>query len=441
MQKKVQNYIEKHDLLTHDAPVIVGVSGGADSVTLLHLLLSLGYNCIIAHCNFHLRMEESNRDEAFVLNLSKELNIPCYCIDFETNNYAEEHHISIEMAARNLRYDWFYELLGKYHAQAIAVAHHADDSIETMLMNLVRGTGLRGLTGISCRNEKVVRPLLCCSRKEIENYIVEQCLEYVTDSTNALVDYQRNKFRNIVLPLLEEINPSLRHTLYESIERFEGNLAFFDQAIAKIHNEVVHIDSDTVTLDIKVLKKQVHLSTIMFELLHPYGFGVSTIQQIIEQFDAESGKLFYSDTYRLLKDRKYLIISKIENKTTEVYRISEFDKEIITPIHLKLNKLQIKSDFNVSKKKNLVHIDALKIKFPLQLRRWNKGDAFFPFGMTKRKKISDFFIDNKLSCLEKERSWLLVSGDDIVWIVGQRLDNRYRVTNETREVIELIIEN
>lgn len=440
MQQKVQNYIEKHELLNHNKPVIVGVSGGADSVVLLHLLLSLGYNCVIAHCNFHLRMEESDRDEAFVLNLSNELKIPYYHIDFETDKYADSHHVSIEMAARDLRYAWFYELLEKLHAQAIAVAHHADDSIETLMMNLVRGTGLRGLTGIPVRNGKVVRPLLCCTRAEIENYIVEHNLEYITDSSNTMLDYQRNKFRNVVLPLLEEINPSVRQTLYDSIERFTGNLAIYNQAIEKIKTEVVNNESETIKLDIDLLKQQIHLPTIMFELLHNYGFGAATIKQITNQLDGESGKQFYSETHRLLKDRKYLIIRKIEPKTVDVYWISETETEISSPIHLKLNKLELSSDFQVSKEKCCIHIDASKLHFPLQLRRWKEGDTFFPFGMSNSKKISDFFIDNKFTLLEKEQAWLLVSGENIVWIVGQRSDNRYRVTEKTKEVIELIID-
>ena len=437
MQQKVQNYIEKHELLTLKGHVIVGVSGGADSVALLHLLVSLGYDCMIAHCNFHLRMEESDRDEAFVLNLSKDLKIPYYSIDFDTIKYADTHHISIEMAARDLRYAWFYELLEKQSAQAIAVAHHADDSIETMLMNLIRGTGLRGLTGISARNEKVVRPLLCCTREEIENYIITHDLEHIEDSTNATPDYQRNKFRNVVLPLLEEINPSVRQTLYDSLERFEGNLAIYEQAIEKIKNAVVIKESETVKLNIDLLKQQADVPTVMYELLHSYGFGAATIKQITEQLDGESGKQFYSETHRLLKDRKYLIISKIESKTDDVYWIQETDTEIMKPIQLKLSKLEMNSDFQVSKEKNCVHIDATKLQFPLQLRRWHEGDTFFPFGMKNRKKVSDFFIDNKLNLLEKEQSWLLISGEDIVWIVGQRMDNRFRVTEKTIDVSEL----
>jgi len=437
MQQKVQSYILKHQLLTLTRPIIVGVSGGSDSVVMLHILISLGYNCVIAHCNFHLRMDESDRDELFVRNLSKKLNIPLYKIDFETDKYADEHKISIEMAARDLRYAWFYELLEKLDAQAIVVAHHADDSIETMLINLVRGTGLRGLTGIPCRNGKVVRPLLCSTRLEIQDYLILHDLEHVEDSSNATVDYQRNKFRNSVLPLLEEINPSVRQTLYDSLERFEGSLAIYEQAMEKIEKEIVTKESGIVRINIDLLKKQVHLPTVMYEILHRYGFGASTILQITKHLDGESGKLFFSDTHRLLKDREELMISEIEAKGEEVFWISDSDREIHEPISLKLNNITIDSDFRFSKNKNLIHLDASKLKFPLLLRRWHEGDSFFPFGMQQRKKISDFFIDTKLSRLGKEQSWLLVSGKDIVWIVGQRMDNRYRITKETKDVLEL----
>ena len=441
MQQKVQTYIQKQGLLTPQGRVIVGVSGGTDSVALLHILVSLGYECVIAHCNFHLRMEESQRDEEFVREWAEELKIPYYHIDFKTSEYAIAHGISIEMAARDLRYAWFYELLEKLDAQAIAVAHHADDSIETMLMNLVRGTGLRGLTGIPARNKKVVRPLLCLTRLELETYLIRHNLDHVEDSTNATMDYQRNKFRNEVLPLLEEINPSVRQTLYTTLGHFEGSLSIYQQAIDRLENEIVHKESGSIQLDIDLLKKQVHIPTVMFELLHPYGFGAATIEQITETLDGESGKVFYSDTHRLVKDRKYLILNPIESLGKDVFWISQNDTAIDQPFNMKMSRKAINNDFHVSKEKKCIHVEASQLIFPLQLRRWHEGDSFYPFGMNQRKKISDFFIDNKLSLLEKERSWLLVSDEDIIWIVGQRMDNRFKVTEATKEVIEFLIES
>ena len=439
MQQKVQTYIQNHQLLVPKDRIIVGVSGGTDSIVMLHVLLALGYDCLIAHCNFHLRMDESDRDELFVRTMAQELKVPYYSVDFETTKYAEQHGISIEMAARDLRYAWFYELLYHHDAQAIAVAHHADDSIETMLMNLVRGTGLKGLTGIQPRNHKVVRPMLCCTRLELEEYLVRYDLEHIEDSTNATLDYQRNKFRNEVFPLLAEINPSVRQTLYDSLDRFQGTWAVYQQAIDKMKALIVQVEPGLVKMDIDTIQNHENIPTLMYELLSPYGFGSSLIEQITGQLEGESGKIFFSETHRLLKDRKYLLISKIEGNSVEEFMIFEEDLVIELPFPMKMSRQTITPDFEVSKQSNCVHVDSSKLTFPLVLRRWKEGDTFYPFGMKQSKKISDFFINNKLSLLEKEHSWLLVSGNEVVWIVGQRLDNRYRVTNETKEVIEFRI--
>jgi tRNA(Ile)-lysidine synthase len=441
MQQKVQTYIENHQLLTPNEPIIVGVSGGIDSVALLHILKSLGYSCIIAHCNFHLRMEESMRDEEFVRNLAHSYSIPFYSIDFKTNKYASDHKMSIEMAARDLRYRWFGELLEKTNAQAIAIAHHADDSIETMLMNLVRGTGLRGLVGIAPRNKKVVRPLLCCNRSEIENYVVEHQLEFVQDSSNTSNDYLRNRFRNEVLPLLIKINPTARENLYKSMEHLEENLAIYQQSIDQIQEQIVDKKDANITLNIELIKQQVHVDTLLYELLSPYGFNASQVEQIRQHLDSESGKIFYSETHRLIKDRRLLIITAKNQNEKERFVISQTDSAIEFPINLRINRQTVSPGFQVSQTTNCIHVDASKLVFPLTLRHWNEGDWFYPFGMNKKKKLSDFFIDNKLSLAEKEQSWLLLSGDDIVWIVGRRLDNRFRITEKTKEVIELEVWN
>ncbi len=440
MQEKVQTYILKYRLLESEKPVIVGMSGGADSVALLHILLSLGYKCIVAHCNFHLRSNESDRDELFVRNQVRALNIDGYFIDFETSEYAEKHKISIEMAARELRYSWFYNLLEKLDAQAIAIAHHADDSIETMLMNLVRGTGLKGLTGISPRNNKVVRPMLCVSRLEIESYLIDNNLSFIEDSSNSSLDYQRNRFRHQVLPLLEEINPSVRQTLYHSLHHFEGNLAVYQQALKQIENEIVVYESDSIKIDIELLNKQIHIPTILFELLYPFGFGNSVVEQLIEQLNGSPGKLFYSDTHRLLKDRKYLIVQEISSFQKDKFLITENNTLLEQPFRLIISKTKKTVDFVLSKSLNKIQVDASKTKFPLLLRKWETGDSFYPFGMNHRKKISDYFVDNKFNMFEKEQTWLLVSGGVIIWIVGKRLDNRFRITEDTTDILEFEIE-
>ena len=441
MKFLVQTYIEKHQLLSADGKVIVALSGGADSMALLHLLTELGYDCVAAHCNFHLRGEESDNDEAFVRQTCQSMNIPLFVADFDTVQYAKEQRVSIEMAARDLRYDWFYRLADEQQAQAIAVAHHVNDNIETLLMNLVRGTGLRGLTGISCRNEKVVRPLLCCTRTEIEQYIAENNLRYVTDSTNAETEYRRNKFRNVIIPLLEEINPAVRKTLYDSLERFEGSFKIYEQAIRRIEQEILTKQNDKITIDIPLLKQQADIATVLYELLQPYGFNAAIVMQIVDNLDSESGKQFFSEHNRLTKDRTTLIIDKVDtNKSSASFFISATDTEIEYPFRMTIKKQTITADFSFSTDKNRVHIDASKLQFPLKLRLWQAGDTFFPLGMKQRKKLSDFFTDIKLSRPEKERTWILLSGDKVVWIVGHRLDNRFKIIKETREVVELRLE-
>lgn len=440
MQQKVQNYIDNNNLLPKGAKIIVGVSGGADSVVLLHLLHNIGYNCIIAHCNFHLRMDESDRDELFVRKLAQHLNINCQVIDFNTIEYASLHKISIEMAARELRYKWFDQLRQHYNADAIAVAHHSDDSIETMLMNLVRGTGIRGLTGIPSKNGFIVRPLLCCSRNEIENYLTEYSLEHVEDSTNNSNDYTRNKFRNEIIPLLEIVNPSVRQTLSQTIQRFEGVLSIYQQSIDKISNEIVHKSGLNVLIDIDKLLKQEHISTILYEILYPFGFHSSVIEQIEKSIYSESGKIFYSETHSLLKDRNYLIINANEEFSNDSYILSREDEEILSPIHLKISRFDRNSDFQISKNNNCIHIDENKLKYPLNIRHWNEGDYFYPFGMKQRKKLSDFFTDQKMNIFEKKKCWLLTSGQDIVWIMGTRIDNRFRITESTTNILQIEIE-
>jgi len=436
--KKVELYIEKNKLLFPEkGKILVGVSGGRDSVALLDILIKLGYQCTVAHCNFHLRGEESDRDEKFVQQLSFNLNIPYYLVDFDTVNYAKQKNISIEMAARELRYSWFTSLAKKINAQAIAIAHHADDNVETLLMHLVRGTGLKGLTGISPKNGLIVRPLLCCSRNEINEYIKNNNLSFIEDSTNQSVDFQRNKIRLQVIPLLEEINPSVKKVLSESIERFSEINTFYENAIEKIKKQLLTVDNDQLKINIDLLCKQASPKTILFEILHPYGFNESIVQDIEKHLHDESGKIFYSPTHYLIKDRKYLIISNKIKKNETTFFITENDSEISFPIQLSITRKKKEQNFVISKDNRIIQIDASLIQYPLTLRRWTNGDTFFPFGMNRQKKLSDFFIDQKLNLKQKAETWLLLSQNQIVWVVGLRLDNRFKITESTQEVLEI----
>lgn len=436
--KKVELYIEKNKLLfLEKGKILVGVSGGRDSVALLDILIKLGYQCTVAHCNFHLRGEESDRDEKFVQQLSFNLNIPYYSVDFDTVNYAKQKNISIEMAARELRYSWFTSLTKKINAQAIAIAHHADDNVETFLMHLVRGTGLKGLTGISPKNGLIVRPLLCCTRNEINEYIKNNNLSFIEDSTNQSVDFQRNKIRLQVIPLLEEINPSVKKVLSESIERFSEINTFYENAIEKIKKQLLTVDNDQLKINIDLLCKQASPKTILFEILHPYGFNESIVQDIEKHLHDESGKIFYSPTHYLIKDRNYLIISNKIKKNETTFFITENDSEISFPLHLSITRKKKEQNFVISKDNRIIQIDASLIQYPLTLRRWTNGDTFFPFGMNRQKKLSDFFIDQKLNLKQKDETWLLLSQNQIVWVVGLRLDNRFKITESTQEVLEI----
>lgn len=440
MLRKVQLYIEKQQLLQADRPVLLGVSGGTDSVVLLHILQTLGYECIIAHCNFHLRMEESNRDEAFVRKLATSYQLQAYFVDFQTTEYAQKLKISIEMAARDLRYGWFDGLLKQTGAQAIAVAHHADDSIETMLLNLIRGTGLKGMTGIQARHQQVVRPLLCCSRDEIEAYRRQHQLEYVEDSTNQLTDYRRNKIRHELLPLLEQINPSVRQTLYQSAGYFQGAYLLYKESIALLTEKLRTQQSDgSILIDIEGLLQQVDVATVLHELIHPYGFNSSQVDDVVQALAAESGKVFYSDSHRLLKDRASLIISAKADIKENLYIISQPECTVHIPYPLRVTQLAVDASFTVSKSAKKVQLDAENIVFPLSIRTWKEGDWFVPFGMKQRKKLSDFFTDLKLSIADKEKVQLLCSGDTILWVIGYRTDNRFRVQAQTSRVIQFEI--
>lgn len=436
MLKKVEKYICNNNLLKPDSKIIVGVSGGADSVALLALLNSLGYKCVVAHCNFKLRGDESQRDALFVEELAKKMNLPFYKVEFDTLSFARENRMSIELAARELRYNWFEETRKQCDAGAIAVAHHADDNVESLLMNLTRGTGIRGLTAIPKQNGRVVRPLLECTRNEIMGYLMSIGQRFVTDASNAENKYTRNKFRNEIIPLFEKINPSFSKTITNSVKRFVEIEEIYMAKVEAIKADVVSVDGDFIRIDIAKLLLHGFSNSVLFEILTVYNFHPDTIGKIQEHLNSASGAVFYSNTHRLLHDREFLILTKIVDVVDVAYFIDTDETEIVEPFRMQIRK---RTGKEIIKQHNVACFDAGKLQFPLKLRRWKKGDTFVPFGMTGTKKISDFLIDNKINRFEKENIWLLLSGDDIVWVIGYRTDNRYKVGAKTTEVVDFQI--
>ena len=433
MLHKIRTYIENHNLLLLNDTVIVGLSGGADSVALLHILAQLNYSCIAAHCNFHLRGDESYQDEIFAQQIATSLQIPFYKKDFDTIDYAGRKHISVEMAARELRYEWFEELRITYNAQAIAVAHHQDDSVETVLLNLIRGTGIRGLTGIRPKRDSLIRPLLEITRQEILDWLHQQNIPYRTDSSNLSDEYTRNFIRLHILPMLETLNPSAGKAIARTASHLSEVEAIYTDFIEKERKRLI---DERQRINIAGLMQSVAPQTVLYELLKPFGFTRLVSESVYNSLTGESGKVFYAPAsdYQLVKDRDFLLLTSRLTKADTVYTI-QADDIIETPIRIKTQKVEKTPDFQIDKSNSVASFDFDKLTFPLTLRIWRKGDWFVPFGMKGRKKLSDYFNDHKFDRNRKDRTWLLCSGSDIIWIVGERPDDRYRIDKSTKTVL------
>ena len=428
MLSKVKDYIKKHKLLSLSDLYIVALSGGADSVALLLLLDEMGYKVHALHCNFHLRGEESDRDERFCEDLCLKKNIPFHRIHFDTLMYAETHKMSVEMAARELRYRYFEQLRKDIGAEGICVAHHQDDTVETVLLNLVRGTGLRGLTGIQPRNGAILRPLLCVTRTEIEAYLATKQQDYVTDSTNLETDFVRNKIRLQVVPLLRQLNPAVSENIVRTAEHLTE--------AQKVLDAVVDTYKGSNQLDLCALQQVGSAEYIVFEWLKQYGFNGSQVQQVIS---AETGSIFSSPTgYEVLKDRDRLLVEPTIMAFTPI-RIPE-EGTYVLPDDRRLNVRR--SNPFVSKDSHEATLDARQVRFPLTVRRVEEGDWMIPYGMTGRKLLSDLMTDLKMSLFDRRRQLVVVDTQGaVVWAIGLRTDHRCSVTDATQEVIAIKINN
>lgn len=419
MINRVRQYIEKNHLLEKNRSVLTAVSGGADSVALLDILLRLGYQCVVAHCNFHLRGAESDRDEQFVRNLCANRNIPLYVNHFSTEQVARERGVSIEMAARDLRYAWFEECREKFHCQAVAVAHHQNDQAETILLNIKRGTGVRGLAGMAPRNGFVVRPLLCVQRQDILAYLSLQKQSYMEDSTNADTRFRRNAIRK---QLKQYSSSDIQHFAHTG-EYMQGYLQLIEDVIKNVQEKIVTQEGNETKIHIPSLLRYPYANILLFELLRPYGF--TDIEPIFSSLTKNAGKRFLSGQFSVLKDRDCLVITPIRGKKTLPPAVSCLVRSLNPNEPLpKANDKRCFLDKSIAGK-------------PLTVRRWMAGDSFCPLGMHGRKKISDFLTDLKLSLNEKDNVFVLCAGEDIAWVIGYRIDERYKVTDLSDEVAEV----
>jgi len=433
IEERVKKMIESHSMLQSDDKVIVALSGGADSVSLLLLLSSLGYECHAAHCNFHLRAEESMRDEDFARNLCERHRIPFHKVDFDTTSYAKEHGISIEMAARDLRYDYFRKLKTELKAAAIAVGHHKDDNIETMLLNMVRGTGIQGLCGIQPVNGYIIRPLLDVSREDILSYLKELNQNFVTDSTNLQDEYSRNKVRLNIIPELKSINPAASDNIITTINNLNEVKKIYLKAVHEDIKRCSRQEGNALYITKQELLKCTSPSTILHELLFPLGFNSSQEMDIQCNIEAEHiGKIFYSKTHILTIDREDIIVSpNLE------------DSDFCTPLQdskrIEITETTI-DHLHISKSKDTAYLDKGKIKGNMYVRPCKPGDSFQPFGMTGRKLLSDYMTDRKFNRIQKKNQLVLCDSDgEIAWVIGERVSEKYKIDTKTTHIIVLHI--
>ncbi|MGN6298865.1 MAG: tRNA lysidine(34) synthetase TilS [Ginsengibacter sp.] len=471
------NNIEQQNLFQKNDYLLLAVSGGADSVALCELCFQAGFHFEIAHCNFQLRGEESERDEKFALQLGEKYWTKVHLKKFDTTDYAAQNKISIQVAARELRYQWFDELLkdadrqpssdGKqsltnedssmtihhspftihespltiHHSRFLLTAHHANDNIETLLMNFFKGTGIKGLQGILPKQKKIVRPLLFAKREAILSFIKENNLDFVEDSSNNSDKYTRNYFRHQLIPSIQKVFPQVEENLLNNIERFGEMEILYNQSVSLHKKKLLEQKGNEIHIPVLKLLKTKPLKTMIYEIIRDYGFTAHQIDDAVSLLNAESGKFISSPTHKILKNRNWLIIAPVSSIEAQHILIEETEKEI----SFEQGKLKLKKHAATNEKlpaeKNIATLDLKNISFPLLLRKWKRGDYFYPLGMQGKKKLGKFFIDQKLSLTEKEKIWVIESDKKILWIIGQRIDDRFKVTEKTKQVLQISFHN
>jgi tRNA(Ile)-lysidine synthase len=433
---RLQTFIKQHALFQEKERVLLAVSGGRDSVLMARLFKSAGFNFGIAHCNFQLRGEEADQDEQFTSELATELGVKFFVTRFDTAEYARENHVSIQMAARDLRYQWLEKIRKEYDYQYIGLAHHQNDVIETMLLNLTRGTGIAGLHGISAKKGKLIRPLLFLSREEIDQM---PPFEYREDSSNLSVKYARNKIRLEVIPVLKELNPSLEQTFEANRKRFAELEILLKQRVGELREQLFKklVDHE-FEIDLKALKNLIPLNTLLYELFHPFGFTETVLNDLTTAWEGSPGKVFLSATHQLILDRDRLILCQIHQSTPEDISIKLESAEYLWNRQKFISRVVRIEEFQLQKAGAIAQLDCDLLQFPLKLRTWKNGDQFQPLGLKSKKKLSDFFIEQKISLNHKKDIGILENGNgDIVYIVGLRISERYKISPNTKKVFIL----
>jgi tRNA(Ile)-lysidine synthase len=433
-------YSQEKKLFSPGEKILLAVSGGLDSMVMSHLFLRSGIQTGVAHCNFHLRGKESDDDETFVKQWADTHGTPFFCRGFDAKYYAAAQGISTQMAARTLRYEWFNELMETQGYDKIAVAHHADDNVETVLLNLLRGTGLKGVCGIAPVNNRLIRPLLFATREQISRYAAGNGIAYREDRSNASDDYARNYIRHHVTPALKTLNPSLAGTFRHNSEYLTQARCLLENTVKKNKAAWCVRHHNEWHIDVKALQQTAAPDFWLFELLQDFGFNSAQIADIARVLEEQPGKHFFSDAYELVKDRDRLIIclkSETENGTKQVFEIRQTDTHLTHPVDLTLEQRQYHHASPLPQDKHIACLDADTLRFPLTMRLWQEGDVFIPLGMKGKQKLSDFFVNHKMPLPHKRQQWVILSGDDIVWLVGQRLDDRYKVTPQTKSIVQI----
>lgn len=439
MLDSLKQFIQSKSLFTSDEKILLAVSGGIDSMVMLHLVNQLGISFGVAHCNFQLREQESNDDETFVRTSVEMLGVPFYLARFETHAFAEENHLSIQMAARELRYTWFENIRKTNGYHYIATAHNSDDSIETFFINLSRGCGIDGLTGIKPNTGNIIRPLLFASREQITRYSQRKGVSFREDSSNTTDKYLRNFIRHNVLPVLDEAHSNFRKGIQTTIQNLLNNQINFNYFVTKAKIDLIKETNDAVYIDIIKLQELPETTSILWEILNPYSFNRDTCFEIASSLNTQPGKVFLSSTHRLIKDRTQLIITKLHTKENRPFYLEPGNIPEGIPIKITLTVEDCHPETRISREPSIATLDYNLLEWPLILRKWRQGDYFTPLGMENLKKVSDFLIDQKLSLYDKENTWVLESGNRIVWILGRRIDQRFRIKENTTKILRIEI--